>query len=294
MTMDIVPSEMLRDVVAMADGRSLSEHVDALQKCMQDLPQVQCDVVHRFAPGLYIREVTIPAGTLAIGHRQRFDHLNIFLQGKVTILKDDGTTERLEAPMMFVGKPGRKVGYIEEDMVWQNIYSTSETDVEKLEEMFLDKNEIWLGHLEEIQRKLLPAPDDHSDFLAVLEEFGITEEMARSESERDDNLVELPYDGYKIKVGHSAIHGKGLIATAAIKQGEVIAPARIGDGRTIAGRYTNHSAYANAVPVRRGQKNIDLVAIKDIAGCHGGMDGEEITINYRQSLKLAMLINMEN
>ena len=34
--------------------------------------------------------------------------------------------------------------------------------------------------------------------------------------------------------------------------------------------------------------NIDLVAIKDISGCCGGDLGEEITIDYRQAVSLAI------
>lgn len=292
--MDIVPKDMLTDLVAKGGGSSLAENVDSLQEYMLQLPQVKCEVLHRFAPGLYIREVTVPAGTMAVGHWQRFEHLNILLKGKVTVMNDDGSTSRLEAPMMFVGKPGRKIGYIEEDMVWQNIYATTETDVEKLEETFLDKSAMWHGHLESIQQRLLPPVDDVEDFRAMLDEVGVTEEFARRESERTDNMIDLPYGTYKMKVGNSSIEGKGLFATADIEPGEVIGPARIDDKRTIAGRYTNHAKIPNAKPVRNGHKGIELVALRHIAGCHGGHDGEEITIDYRESLRLAMQINMEN
>lgn len=290
----MTPDTILTQAVAVQEAGTLVEKIDSLQAHMLKLPQVKCEVLHRFAPGLYIREVSIPAGTMAIGHWQRHEHLNILLKGKVTILNDDGSTTRLEAPMMFVGKPGRKVGYIEEDMVWQNIYATTETDVEKLEEMFLDKNAIWGAHLDEARQKLLPPVDDIEDYRKMLDEFGVTEEFARSESERTDNMVDLPHGTYKIKVGQSSIEGKGLFATADIKAGEVIAPARIGDSRTIAGRYTNHSARPNAEMVRRNHKDVDLVALQDIEGCLGGHDGQEITIDYRQALNLAIRINMEN
>lgn len=292
--MDMTPDIILTQAIAVQEAGTMVEKIDSLQSHMLELPQVKCEVLHRFAPGLYIREVSIPAGTMAIGHWQRYEHLNILLKGKVTILNDDGSTTRLEAPMMFVGKPGRKVGYIEEDMVWQNIYATTETDVEKLEEMFLDKNAIWGAHLDEARQKLLPPVDDIEDYRKMLDEFGVTEEFARSESERTDNMVDLPHGTYKIKVGQSSIEGKGLFATADIKAGEVIAPARIGDSRTIAGRYTNHSARPNAEMVRRNHKDVDLVALQDIEGCLGGHDGQEITIDYRQALNLAIRINMEN
>lgn len=292
--MEIVPQTILTDIISASDGGSLVEKVDSLQSFMLDLPQVKCEVIHRFAPGLYIREVTVPAGTMAVGHWQRTEHLNILLKGRVTVLNDDGSTTDLVAPMIFVGKPGRKCGYIHEDMVWQNIYATTETDVEKLEEMFLDKHKAWDQHLESVQAKLLPPVNEHNDYLDMLAEFGVTEEFARAESERDDNMIDLPYGSYKIKVGASNIEGKGLMATADIQPGEIIVPARIGNMRTIAGRYTNHSPMPNAKPVRNGHTGIDLVALREISGCLGGHDGEEITIDYRESLRLAMQINQEN
>ena len=36
--------------------------------------------------------------------------------------------------------------------------------------------------------------------------------------------------------------------------------------------------------------DINLVAIKDIRGCHGGDNGEEITIDYRQAVSLTKQI----
>jgi len=47
--------------------------------------------------------------------------------------------------MTFMAKPGRKVAYIVETVVFQNIYSTSETDIEKLENMCVDNSIPLLG-----------------------------------------------------------------------------------------------------------------------------------------------------
>lgn len=292
--MTIVPNTILTDLVNSGAGNSLVEKVDSLQTFMLAQEQAKCEVIHRFAPGIYVREVSMPAGTLAIGHYQKTEHLNIMLKGRATVLNDDGTTSELVAPMIFVGKPGRKVGYIHEDMVWQNIYATTETDVEVLEAAFLDKSESFGAHLEHYKAKLLPSAVDNSDYFDLLAELGVTEEQVRAETELDTNMIDLPYGSYKIKVGESRIEGSGLMATADIHPGEVIAPARIDDKRTIAGRYTNHSPNPNAKPVRNGHKGIDLVALREISGCHGGHDGEEITIDYRESLRLAMQINQEN
>ena len=45
----------------------------------------------------------------------------------------------MTAPMTYLGGKGRKIAIILEDVVWQNVWATDETDVAKLEEMFVKK-----------------------------------------------------------------------------------------------------------------------------------------------------------
>lgn len=268
---------------------SLIERCEAL---MLDNPeQIDCPVIHHFSPGLYIREVKIPAGMFVMGHWQKKPHLNIFLRGRVTIVRELGDQPvDLVAPMIFTGEPGRKIGYTHEDVVWLNVYPTTETDVEKLEEMFLDKSLAWQEREDIANRQfLLGTHIDNEDYFDVLREVGISPETATEQSENETDQIPFPPGSYKCKVRRSKIHNRGLFATATIPAGEVIAPALIDGKRTPAGRFTNHSVTSNAQMVLRELgDDIDLVALRSILGCHGGFDGEEITIDYRQALAVAM------
>ena len=259
------------------------EELCVLEERMLKEPQVDCPVIHRFGPGIYIREVNIPADTIAIGHRQREKHLNVFLKGKITMLLEDGTTKILTAPMIFVGQPGRKCGYIHEEVIWLNVYSTEERNVEKLEARFLDKSMPDEEYIRKVDCTI-----DREDYAKVLKEFGFDEKTARSQSENKEDQIPFPEGGYKVSTGKSNIEGTGLFATATIEPGEEIAPARLEGKRTPAGVYTNHSAHPNAEMVKRGG-DIYLVAKKTIKGCLGGYLGEEITTSYRQSLILGGL-----
>lgn len=273
---------------------TFSNRVDELEKAMLKLPQVSCPVIHRFGPGIYIREVSIPGNTFAVGHHQNFEHLNVMLKGRVTVLNEDGSTSELCAPLIFVGKPGRKIGYIHEDMVWLNIYQTDETDVEKLEAALITKSDGWLEDAK--QKKLLQdfkGEIHKQDYLQLLSEFGVSEEQAKEQAKNEGDFIELPYGGFKIKIADSNIEGRGLFATADIAEGEIIAPARINGFRTIAGRFTNHSVNHNAKMVRMNEGDIALVATRNIQGCKGGEDGEEITISYREALQLTLQIGKE-
>ncbi len=98
---------------------------------------------HRFAPGLYLREITIPKEKLIIGHHHRQQHLNIFLKGKMILFLSDGTRKEVTAPMVFTGEPGRKVAYAIEESMWMNVYATDETDLKKLEIEYIDTDAPW-------------------------------------------------------------------------------------------------------------------------------------------------------
>jgi hypothetical protein len=259
--------------------------VDKLAEVLLKLPQPECPVYHRFGPNLYIREMMAPAGILLIGHYQKLEHLNVFIKGKVQMFNEDGTTTILTAPMMFVSPPGQKVGIILEDMVWENIYSTPERDLEKLEEMIVDKSVRW--ELSESQRLNIEREkhkEDREDYQKMLADSGLTHEIARKDTEQqwDREDIELTCT----QLGNSPIDGKGLFATANIKKGDFIVRARINGKRTQGGRYANHSANPNAEMFKHDNGDLSLKAIKDIVGNRAGQLGDEITVDYRQCLRV--------
>ena len=174
--MDIIKTE--------TGGLDYTKTVEAMEQYCLKQDQVECSVIHRFGPGIYIREVHIPAGTFAIGHYQKFEHVNIMLKGRVTILNENGITSELIAPFFYIGKPGRKMGYIHEDVVWQNIYATDERDIEKLEATLLIKSDYWIEN-KQLQDNItrLQHEGDREDYLKVLSEANVSHEIARMQTE---------------------------------------------------------------------------------------------------------------
>lgn len=258
-----------------------------LEKEMLEMPQADCPVAHHFGPGIYIREVTLPAGIFAVGHTQRYEHLNIMLTGKVAIV--DGDQVRvLEAPLIFTGKPGRKVGYVIETCVWQNVYATEETNIDALEAHYLDKSENWKAYDKE-QSGIIYALNqpDRDDFEQVLKDFGFNAETVRQQSEDESDQIDMPVAFKAVaQVRDSNIEGKGLFLSWHIAAGQIIAPARISGKRTPAGRYVNHSISPNCKYIADENGDIYLVSLRDIDGCKGGSKGEELTVDYRQALTL--------
>jgi len=272
----------MKDELAEITGFLTSQRVDdAITHSLQQ-PQARIDIQHFFGPGIYIREAHVSAGVFAIGQIHKTACTNNFTKGRVLVLTDEAEIKELVAPMTFVSPPGRNVGYIKEDMVWQNIYATDETDIAKLEAMFLDMNDPLILMNKQV-KSTVDRSEDVADYTLLLEERGLTEEQVRAVVENHADLIPLPYGMYKFTIADSHIQGRGVFAVSDIAEGEVIAPARIGLCRTPIGRYTNHSKIPNAFPRANGAGGIDLVAQRPIAGSRGGLDGEEITVDYRQS-----------
>jgi len=271
----------------MLPVKTLDEKIDTLTREGLKTQQANCPVTHHFYPGMYIREMFAPAGTLLIGHMHTTRHANRMVTGKAMFLTKSGAVVEKTAPWSFVSDPGRKVAYVLEDMVFQNIYMTDETDVEKLEAELLEFCPIWIDHNEKQQLYLTyDNADDVTDFRLAMEEHGFDLGWVRTVSEYEGDQIPFPCGSYKAVVSNSKIEGKGLFASGNIEAGEVIAPARLGDKRTPAGRYTNHAKNPNAYFVLLPNNDLNLVALRPIRGTVGGNIGEEITIDYRQALSL--------
>jgi len=264
---------------------------DQVEAAFLEQPQADCPVTHRFGPGIYIREVLLPRGAYVVGHAHKTVHLNIMLTGRLGLFDDEGNETILSAPQTFVAGMGRKVAYIYEDVVWQNVHATTETDVETLEDTYLDKSAVWLDHARRASLVTENYSEDNEDFLTAIAEYGFDALTVRQVSENIDDLTPFPRGDYKVMVGPSKIEGSGLFATGAFAVNELIAPARLEGRRTPAGRYANHSRTPNAEMFLDERGNAYLFSLRSISGCKGGMLGEEITVDYRQVLGLARRSN---
>lgn len=130
----------MSEVAKRACDLTLSDKLAIAVQELKQLPQVHCPVTHYFAPGVYLREIFMPAGTIVIGKIHKTEHFNLIERGRCAIRHDDGHVEILQAPLTFVSKAGvQKVLYIEEDTVWKTIHVTPETDLGKLEDILIER-----------------------------------------------------------------------------------------------------------------------------------------------------------
>lgn len=122
-----------------APPAEVETRIDLLKDAILQMPQADLQLQHAFGPGVYMRTITIPAGCVIIGHYHRHETLNVMISGKISVLVD-GEVVTLEGPNIFVSKPGRKVAYAHEETIFSNVHATEETDLDRIEEIFIDKN----------------------------------------------------------------------------------------------------------------------------------------------------------
>ena len=118
-----------------------------------------------------------------------------------------------------------------------------------------------------------------SSYLSVLADYGISHATAWKQSCDVTDFDDSPIEGLSVK--ESSIHGAGLFADKPYESGAVICCARAGGMRSVAGRYSNHSPFANA-RMRLAGEDVELVSVRSIA------EGEEITTNYGKTLSLSL------
>ena len=231
----------------------------------------------------------MPAGSFVIGYEHREEHFNVMLQGHLVMVNEDGSTADFIAPQSYSAKPGRKVAYIVEDVVWQNIFPnpTDIEDIDALEYRLLIKTDkIRLNEEQAAAVAHAEHEVDRYDYQYMLDRVGLTEEFVRERSEAESDQIPMPEPVHPWRLARSPIEGVGYFLTVGARAGAVLAPARILNRRTPAGRYVNHSKNPNAAMQLGVDGNLYLVAIEDIPGCMGGGIGTEVTTNYEYTLSL--------
>lgn len=90
---------------------------------VDQVPQLEIPVTHYFSPGVYGREIVMPAGMTGVGHIHKHRHLNIALTGHA-LVTCDGLTQEIRAPFIFESMPGaQKAFQVMEDLRWVTIHA---------------------------------------------------------------------------------------------------------------------------------------------------------------------------
>lgn len=134
-------AECQPDKIVVSPSR---KSVERLEAHLLQLPEVEIKTEHRFAPGIYIRQVTIPAGVVATGAACKIEHLSVMVRGRMRALAD-GAMRDIDGYHEWIAPAGvKRVGVALEETVWFTVYPNpgDERDLDVLEARLFEQAEM--------------------------------------------------------------------------------------------------------------------------------------------------------
>lgn len=131
-------AECQTDKIVVSPSR---KSVERLEAHLLQFPEVEIKTEHRFAPGLYIRQITIPAGIVCTGAAGKSEHFSVMVRGRMRALAD-GEMRDLEGYNDWIAPAGvKRVGIAIEETVWFTVHPNPDDcrDLDILEERYFEQ-----------------------------------------------------------------------------------------------------------------------------------------------------------
>ena len=145
----------------LSEAPELHRRIDQLERAIMAIPAPEIALTHRFTPGMYFREIRVPAGSIFTSKIHKSEHPWVISAGVASIWIDGHGWQVFRAPHTGVTKPGtRRIFLVHEDLVWTTFHATNLTDPEEIE------REIIEPHKEHIEGLAQP---DIEQYLRQLE-----------------------------------------------------------------------------------------------------------------------------
>lgn len=136
------PPVRLSDGTLIPQGekrRLLSKQgIEELEGELLQVPgSTECDfpLEHLFQPGVYLRKITMPAGSFVVGAEHQEAHYNIILKGRCSVIAEEKVLELKAGDMFFSNAGVRKVLQMHETVEWVTVHPNpnEERDIASLE-----------------------------------------------------------------------------------------------------------------------------------------------------------------
>lgn len=139
------PSLLDNVLMDVAAGKivPLRQRIMAFEEQARRAPQVTLQVFHHFSPGIYMRELHVPAGIITTGKIHKHQCLNVLAKGRRRTVVD-GRLQDIMAPHIHLSPAGSKrISYTIEDSVWITVHQNPDNCrvVETLEKRYVCETE---------------------------------------------------------------------------------------------------------------------------------------------------------
>lgn len=117
--------------------------IQRLQGQLSTLPQLDVPPVHRFADGVYSRELLMPKGSLWVSKIHKKQHFAVMVYGDTTVYTEREGKQRLTGYHLMRTEPGTKRAlYMHEDTLWVTFHPTQNTDLVEIEREIIEPDDM--------------------------------------------------------------------------------------------------------------------------------------------------------
>ena len=94
-------------------------------------------ISHHFGAGVYAKETSIPAGSILVQHKHKYDHLSVLASGSVELIVDD-VRSVIHAPACLTIQANKHHGVKSlTDVVWYCSHATECTDADEIDDVLV-------------------------------------------------------------------------------------------------------------------------------------------------------------
>ena len=157
-----------------------NEQIDALENTMIGQGElVTLPVDHSFVPGMYVREIFMPAGTLLTSKIHNTEHPYVVLSGVVKVYIPEVGMQVITGGYRGVTKAGtRRVLHIEQDCHWVTFHSLSVKEEEARASGMEEQELLTMIESRIIKHRELPGHNGKTTFQAYEEKLSAQEAIA--------------------------------------------------------------------------------------------------------------------
>lgn len=125
--------------------KEANDAIDVLEAALLErFRRIECPLNHTFLPGVYIREIFMPANSKVTSKIHKERHAYFVLKGSAEVWIDGVGWQLIKAPHYGITEPGtRRVLKILEDTFWITIHSNPDNgeNLDEIEERIIEAHE---------------------------------------------------------------------------------------------------------------------------------------------------------
>lgn len=101
--------------------------------------EIDLHIQHHFSDGVYAKQMVLKKGHFAVSHKHTYNHMSILASG-TAVVEVDGIENIYTAGSCIEISAGieHKITALE-DVIWFCIHRTDETDIEKIDQVLIEK-----------------------------------------------------------------------------------------------------------------------------------------------------------